>query len=110
MVVSAKKNYYNYGFFIFSFILILPGFLFVEQGEDMQGYVTELILTLEAVVETLDSDFRPMDIMKVMNIMEVMDIMKVMKVMDIMEIMNIMKVMDIMKVMVRALQGRPGIM
>ncbi len=26
-----------------------------EQGEDMQGYVTELILTLEAVVETLDS-------------------------------------------------------
>ena len=32
-----------------------------EQGEDMQGYVTELILTLEAVVETLDSDIRPMD-------------------------------------------------
>ncbi|XP_023347388.1 protein furry [Eurytemora carolleeae] len=36
----------------------------VEQGEDMQGYVTELILTLEAVVENLDSDFRPMDIMR----------------------------------------------
>jgi len=35
-----------------------------EQGDDMQGYVTELILTLEAVVETLDSDFRPMDIIK----------------------------------------------
>jgi len=35
-----------------------------EQGEDMQGYVTELILTLEAVVDSLDSDFRPMDIMK----------------------------------------------
>jgi hypothetical protein len=32
-----------------------------EQGEDMQGYVTELILTLEAVVEALDSDIRPMD-------------------------------------------------
>ena len=30
-----------------------------EQGDDMQGYVTELILTLEAVVDTLDSDFRP---------------------------------------------------
>jgi hypothetical protein len=30
----------------------------------MQGYVTELILTLESVVETLDSDFRPMDIIK----------------------------------------------
>ena len=37
----------------------------IEQGEDMQGYVTELIITLEAVVENLDSDFRPMDIMKV---------------------------------------------
>ena len=35
-----------------------------EQGDDMQGYVTELILTLEAVVDTLDSDFRPMDIIK----------------------------------------------
>jgi hypothetical protein len=32
-----------------------------EQGEDMQGYVTELFLTLEAVVDALDSDFRPMD-------------------------------------------------
>ena len=31
-----------------------------EQGEDMQGYVTELFLTLEAVVESLDSDLRPM--------------------------------------------------
>lgn len=29
-----------------------------EQGEDMQGYVTELILTLEAVIECLDSDIR----------------------------------------------------
>ena len=25
-----------------------------EQGEDMQGYVTELILTLESVVDTVD--------------------------------------------------------
>lgn len=33
-----------------------------EQGEDMQGYVTELFLTLEAVVDALDSDFRPMDL------------------------------------------------
>merc|ERR1719471_774397 len=32
-----------------------------EQGDDIQGYVTELMLTLEAVVDTLDSDFRPMD-------------------------------------------------
>ncbi len=32
-----------------------------EQGEDMQGYVTELILTLESVVDALDSDIRPMD-------------------------------------------------
>ena len=31
-----------------------------EQGEDMQGYVTELFLTLEAVVDSLDSDLRPM--------------------------------------------------
>ncbi len=31
-----------------------------EQGEDMQGYVTELFLTLEAVVDSLDSDFKPM--------------------------------------------------
>lgn len=30
-----------------------------EQGEDMQGYVTELVLTLEASVESLDTDFRP---------------------------------------------------
>ena len=29
-----------------------------EQGEDMQGYVTELILTLEAVIECLDADIR----------------------------------------------------
>lgn len=29
-----------------------------EQGEDMQGYVTELMLTLEAAVDTLDSDTR----------------------------------------------------
>merc|ERR1719341_641734 len=35
-----------------------------EQGDDIQGYVTELILTLEAVVDTLDSDFRPMDIIR----------------------------------------------
>ena len=35
-----------------------------EQGEDMQGYVTELFLTLEEVVEALDSDFRPMDLSK----------------------------------------------
>ena len=31
-----------------------------EQGEDMQGYVTEIILTLESVVDSLDSDIRPM--------------------------------------------------
>lgn len=30
-----------------------------EQGEDMQGYVTELVLTLEASVESLETDFRP---------------------------------------------------
>ena len=29
-----------------------------EQGDDMQGYVTELMLTLEAAVDALDSDFR----------------------------------------------------
>ena len=29
-----------------------------------QGYVTELILTLEAVVDALDSDIRPMDLNK----------------------------------------------
>ena len=29
-----------------------------EQGEDMQGYVTELMLTLEAAVDALHSDFR----------------------------------------------------
>merc|ERR1719410_2235450 len=32
------------------------------QGDDIQGYVTELMLTLEAVVDTVDSDFRPMEI------------------------------------------------
>ena len=35
-----------------------------EQGEDMQGYVTELFLTLEEIVDALDSDFRPMDLSK----------------------------------------------
>lgn len=35
-----------------------------EQGEDMQGYVTELLLTLEAAVDSLDSYFRPLDVMK----------------------------------------------
>ena len=35
-----------------------------EQGEDMQGYVTELFLTLEEIVDVLDSDFRPMDLSK----------------------------------------------
>lgn len=29
-----------------------------------QGYVTELLLTLEAAVDSLDSDFRPLDVMK----------------------------------------------
>ena len=29
-----------------------------EQGEDMQGYVTELMLTLEAAIDSLDSDCR----------------------------------------------------
>ncbi|XP_026809010.1 protein furry isoform X2 [Rhopalosiphum maidis] len=32
-----------------------------EQGEDMQGYVTELLLTLEAAVDSLETDFRPLD-------------------------------------------------
>ncbi|XP_017780111.1 PREDICTED: protein furry isoform X2 [Nicrophorus vespilloides] len=32
-----------------------------EHGEDMQGYVTELLLTLESAVEYLESDFRPLD-------------------------------------------------
>ena len=31
----------------------------------MQGYVTELMITLESVVDTLDSNFKPMDLMKV---------------------------------------------
>ncbi|KAF5298944.1 hypothetical protein FQR65_LT19560 [Abscondita terminalis] len=35
-----------------------------EQGEDMQGYVTELLLTLESAVDSLESDFRPLDLMK----------------------------------------------
>lgn len=35
-----------------------------EQGEDMQGYVTELLLTLETAVDSLESDFRPLDFMK----------------------------------------------
>ena len=35
-----------------------------EQGDNMQGFVTELILTLKAVVDTLDSNFRQMDIIK----------------------------------------------
>lgn len=30
----------------------------------MQGYVTELLLTLESAVDSLDSDFRPLDCMK----------------------------------------------
>ncbi len=33
-----------------------------EQGEDMQGYVTEIMLTLESIVDALDSDIRPMDL------------------------------------------------
>ncbi|XP_050540856.1 protein furry isoform X2 [Daktulosphaira vitifoliae] len=33
-----------------------------EQGEDMQGYVTELLLTLEAAVDSLETDFRPLDL------------------------------------------------
>ncbi|XP_026682942.1 protein furry [Diaphorina citri] len=35
-----------------------------ETGEDMQGYVTELLLTLESAVDALESDFRPLDHMK----------------------------------------------
>ncbi|GAB6027284.1 hypothetical protein CHUAL_001566 [Chamberlinius hualienensis] len=35
-----------------------------EQGEDMQGYVTEIMLTLEAAVDSLDSDFHPIDFVK----------------------------------------------
>ncbi len=30
----------------------------------LQGYVTELLLTLESSVDSLDSDFRPLDFMK----------------------------------------------
>lgn len=32
-----------------------------EQGEDMQGYVTEIMLTLEAAVDNLDVDLRPLN-------------------------------------------------
>jgi hypothetical protein len=35
-----------------------------EQGEDMQGYVTEIMLTLEAAIDHLDLDFRPVDFVK----------------------------------------------
>ncbi|XP_052278154.1 protein furry-like isoform X3 [Dreissena polymorpha] len=35
-----------------------------EQGDDMQGYVTEIILTLEAVVDNVDLEIRPMDYMR----------------------------------------------
>ncbi|XP_052797247.1 protein furry-like isoform X3 [Mya arenaria] len=35
-----------------------------EQGEDMQGYVTEIILTMEAVVDNIDLDIRPIDYMR----------------------------------------------
>ena len=35
-----------------------------EQGEDMQGYVTEIMLTLEAFVDNLDLDTRPIDFMR----------------------------------------------
>ena len=30
-----------------------------EQGEDMQGYVTEIMLTLEAAVDNLDVEIKP---------------------------------------------------
>ncbi|GFN79511.1 protein furry homolog isoform x3, partial [Plakobranchus ocellatus] len=35
-----------------------------EQGEDMQGYVTEMMLTLEASIDNLDLEFRPIDFMR----------------------------------------------
>lgn len=35
-----------------------------EQGDDMQGYVTEIMLTLEAFVDNLDLEFRPIDFMR----------------------------------------------
>ncbi|KAL5012719.1 hypothetical protein ScPMuIL_011270 [Solemya velum] len=35
-----------------------------EQGEDMQGYVTEIILTLEEAVDNLDLDLRSFDLMR----------------------------------------------
>ncbi|XP_041356858.1 protein furry-like isoform X3 [Gigantopelta aegis] len=35
-----------------------------EQGDDMQGYVTEIMLTLEAAIDNLDLDFRSIDFMK----------------------------------------------
>ncbi|XP_048243647.1 protein furry-like isoform X3 [Haliotis rufescens] len=35
-----------------------------EQGDDMQGYVTEIMLTLEAAIDNLDLEFRPIDFMK----------------------------------------------
>jgi hypothetical protein len=33
-----------------------------EEGEDIQCYVSELVLTLEASVESLETDFQPMDV------------------------------------------------
>ncbi|KAL4229825.1 hypothetical protein ACF0H5_010217 [Mactra antiquata] len=35
-----------------------------EQGEDMQGYVTEIILTLEAVVDNVDMEVRNIDFIR----------------------------------------------
>ncbi len=32
-----------------------------EQGEDMQGYVTEIMLSLEAAVDNLDVDMKPLN-------------------------------------------------
>ena len=60
--MSFSKKYYRiseaYHFLKHTIFLKNTIFLLLEQGEDMQGYVTELILTLEAVVETLDSGKR----------------------------------------------------
>lgn len=49
---------------IFSDILSRLVETVAEQGEDMQGYVTELLLTLEAGVDNLSSNIKPLDVMK----------------------------------------------
>lgn len=49
-------------------ILLLNYLLYKKNGfkifKYLQGYVTELLLTLEAAVDSLESDFRPLDFRK----------------------------------------------